>query len=262
MITELSDEIHAQITGGGGLWLFLDYDGTLAEFERTPEEVTPDQELIQLLGRLVEKRGFRIAIISGRQLSQVTRLLPVSGLMLAGTYGIELRIPAVGEILCLEYESVRPFLEWIKPKFESLISGREGFYLEDKGWAIALHAKLASDAEAEEVLGQARNLIRRITLQRNFRILGGHKFLEIGPRLAHKGKAVSYLLAHFPMPDVLLVYAGDDDKDEEAFHAIHAHGGKAVIVSEKPLVTTADFRVSTPGELRAWLATLLEIGEY
>ena len=259
MIAELSEEIRAHLAGGGSVWLFLDYDGTLAEFEPTPEALNPDRALISLLGQLIEKRGIRIAIISGRRLSQVIQLLPVPGLILAGTYGIELRIPAVGEVHRVQYESVRPFLDWLKPKWEALISGREGFHLEDKGWSIALHAKLASDEEAEDLLEEAKSLIRRVTLQRHFRLLGGNKFLEIGPRLANKGKTVSYLLAHFPAPNALLVYVGDDDKDEEAFYAIHAHGGKAVIVSEEPRVTTAEYRLSSPLEVRLWLATFLEI---
>jgi len=50
--------------------------------------------------------------------------------------------------------------------------------------------------------------------------LGGHKFLEIGPTLAHKGRTVDYLLDRYPWPGALPIYLGDDDKDEKAFGVI------------------------------------------
>jgi trehalose 6-phosphate phosphatase len=73
------------------LWLFLDYDGTLAEFAPTPEHVDPDPDLIELLNRLAGQARLRIAVISGRRLSHVQSLVPVPGVLLAGTYGVELQ---------------------------------------------------------------------------------------------------------------------------------------------------------------------------
>ena len=89
-----------------------------------------------------------------------------------------------------------------------------------------------------------------------FRLLGGHKFLEVGPRLAHKGQTVGYLLERYPWPEALPVYLGDDDKDEEAFDAIKAHGGMAVLVAREPRNTKADCRLESPQAVRQWLATL------
>jgi len=89
-----------------------------------------------------------------------------------------------------------------------------------------------------------------------FRLLGGHKFLEAGPRLAHKGQTVSYLLDNSDWPDALPVYLGDDDKDEEAFAAIHARGGVAIVIAAKPRPTQADCRLESPPAARRWLNLL------
>ena len=75
------------------LWLFLDYDGTLADFAPTPEHVNPDPELVDLIERLARHPRFRVAVVSGRRLSHVQKLVPVPGVLLAGTYGIELQTP-------------------------------------------------------------------------------------------------------------------------------------------------------------------------
>jgi trehalose-phosphatase len=159
----------------------------------------------------------------------------------------------------VEYKDIRPALETIKPQWQALIVGRDGFFLEDKGWTLALHARFADDQEAEQVLTQARQLTNQMTPVSRFRILGGHKFLEIAPRRASKRDTVAYLLSRYPLPEARLLYIGDDDKDEDAFPLIHAHQGLAVKVlqpSQAANTTTADFCFGSTSETVRWLKSL------
>jgi len=250
------EQIDERLAQTERIWLFLDYDGTLADFAPTPEHVDPDLEIIALLTRLVRYPRIRIAIISGRRLSQVRALLPVPGIFLTGTYGIELQTPEGKRINRVEYDAVRPALEGLKPRWSHLIADREGFFLEDKGWAMALHARFADDNEAERVLIAARSMATETVSLGPFRLLGGHKFLEIGPQLAHKGRTVDYLLDRYPWPGALPLYVGDDDKDEEAFGVIKARGGISVLVARESRDTQADFRLESPQAARHWLETL------
>jgi len=239
------------------LWLFLDYDGTLANFAPTPEHVDPDPGLVDLLTRLAQHPDIRVAVVSGRRLSQLQTLLPVPGILLAGTYGIELQMPEGERINRIAYDTVRPTLNTLKPQWEHLITGRENFFLEDKGWALALHARFAEDDEAEQVLTTARQLAVEMASLELFRLLGGHKFLEVGPRLAHKGQTVDYLLDRYPWPAALPVYLGDDDKDEEAFGVVKARGGVTIVVAREPRSTQADCRLESPHDARRWMQMLL-----
>ncbi|HET9588099.1 MAG TPA: trehalose-phosphatase [Anaerolineales bacterium] len=244
------------------LWLFLDYDGTLADFAPTPDHIEPDPRLIHLLEDLARNPALRITILSGRRLGHIRRLLPLSGIFLAGSYGLELLTPGGETIHRVDYEKIRPFLDQIGPKWEQAIGDRNGFYLEDKGWAIALHARFADDADARQVLAQARQAVSREDLADGFRILGGHKFLEIAPSLASKRDAVSYLLERYPLPEARLLYIGDDDKDEEAFSLIHAKGGGAVKVrqpSQASQPTEADFFLDSPKDTVRWLENLANL---
>lgn len=238
------------------LWLFLDYDGTLADFAPTPDHIEPDPDLVTLVTQLARHPRIRLAIISGRRLGHVEQLVPVSGILLAGTYGVELRTPEGERVDRVDYDAVRPLLDQLKPHWAQLIADREGFYLEDKGWAIALHARFADDREAGDLLARARRLAEEIATQGPFRVLGGHKFLEIGPRLAHKGRTIDYVLDEYPWSGALPLYVGDDDKDEEAFGVIQSHGGVAVVVSSEPRETQANLRLSSPQATRRWLARL------
>jgi trehalose 6-phosphate phosphatase len=254
------DELAKWALGSACLWLFLDYDGTLSEFAPTPDHIEPNPEIISLLGQLARKPSIRVTILSGRRLQHIRRLLPVSGVFLAGTYGIELLETKGRPITRVEYKDVRPVMELIKPQWEQLIHGRNGFFLEDKGWTLALHARFADNDEAGQVLTQARKMIDQMSPMGHLRVMGGHKFLEIAPLLANKRETVAYLLNQYPLPNARLLYIGDDDKDEEAFPLIHAHQGAAVKVSQPSQTsrpTTADFCFESPRETLEWLQGLI-----
>jgi trehalose 6-phosphate phosphatase len=245
------------------LWLFLDYDGTLADFAPTPEDIEPNPEVIGLIKQLAQNEDMCLTILSGRRLRHVRLLLPVSGIFLGGTYGVELFTPTGELIQRVNYEVIRPVLETLKPQWAQIINRRDGFFLEDKGWALALHARFADDEEAEQVLTQALQVVNAKVSADHFRILGGHKFLEIAPRLASKKETVAYLLDQYPFPAARLIYIGDDDKDEEAFPLVHANDGLAIKVmqpSQAGQPTEADFFFQSPTDTLRWLNELVRSG--
>lgn len=260
-LASIREALVERIATGERLWLFLDYDGTLADFADTPDEVYPDEALIALMRALVNQPQLRIAVISGRRLSHIRKLLPVSGILRAGTYGIELDLPGDGEAHQLDYDAIRPVLEEIKTQWQRLLQDREGFYLEDKGWTLAIHAKFAGDKQAARVLDQAKAVLEERLPDQNFRILGGHKFLEVGPQRANKAYTVDYFLDQYEWPGALPVYIGDDDKDEQAFEAIKAHAGLALVVAKRPRPTLADARLENPQAVRDLLKSLLSAAQ-
>jgi trehalose 6-phosphate phosphatase len=253
------DQLLQRLAARDRLWLFLDYDGTLAEFAPTPDHVLPDEALQELVSRLAARPGARVAIISGRRLAHIQTLAPVPGVLLAGTYGVELQLPDGRRVDRVTWDSIRPTLEAVQPGWAALIGQQPGFYLEDKGWALALHARFAGDSQAEQILAGARRLAETGIAQApdgRFRLLGGHKFLEIGPAQANKGLTLRYLLQEHAWPGSLPVYVGDDDKDEEAFAVIKEQGGVAVVVAAQPRASRADCRLASPQAVREFLGRL------
>lgn len=254
----LSEEVKRTILSAGRLWLFLDYDGTLADFLPTPDVIEPEPEVIRLIRGFAENPLTRITIISGRRLSHILRLVPVDGIWIAGTYGVEYRQPDGIFGFRVPYEDIRPTIDRIKPRLEDLLRGTVGFYLEDKGWALAIHARFADLDQAEDVLEAAKTIMTANIDPNRFRILGGYRFLEVSPKAAGKGHTVEWLLQRDPAQDHLLVCLGDDDKDEEAFAVIKQHGGLAILVSATDRQTLADSRLSSPQAARTWLQWVLE----
>ena len=151
------EHLTKKISTAKHLWFYLDYDGTLAEFAPTPEDILPNNELIALVDELVHLPDTRAAIISGRRLAHIQALLPIDDLLMAGTYGLEIQMPDGIIDYRLDYDALRPPLDELKEKWGQLLDGRSGFFLEDKGWTLAIHAKDAAEEEAKITLEKAYN---------------------------------------------------------------------------------------------------------
>ncbi|MBN1668051.1 MAG: trehalose-phosphatase [Anaerolineales bacterium] len=253
---KIQSEHYQQLLKANQIWLLLDYDGTLADFAPTPDDILPDDDLISLIGSLAELPRTQVGVLSGRRLAHIEKLLPLESIWRAGSYGLELRLPGGERLERLPFDQVRPPLAALKPHWSTLIAQRDGFYLEDKGWSLAIHARFAEKDLAEEIIAEARELATGQLDDNLFTLLGGHKFLEAAPQAADKGQSIRWLLERFGQPGALPIYLGDDDKDERAFPVVQELGGFTGCVCSQERQTVADFRLASPQHTRAWLRTL------
>jgi len=240
------------------LRLFLDYDGTLAEFAPSPDTILPDPELIDLFQQLVETPGVLPVVISGRRLSHIQKLLPVKGLFLAGTYGLEMKLPDGQLRNSLPYEKVRPTIELLLTQWLKLIQNHTGFYLEDKGWSIALHGRYASQTEINLIMPAAQSVSQELIPGSDFHLSVNERFLELAPSTANKAVAVQWILNELTPENALSVYFGDDEKDEEGYTPVIESGGYAVKVTSKKTHSIARFQMTAPSEVRSWLTNLIQ----
>ena len=249
-------ELNQWVSEAERLWLFLDYDGTLVEFTRTPDLSSPDPRLIELIKRLATLTRMRLAIVSGRRLNDIQTLLPVQGIYMAGNYGIELQTAEGERIQREDYSAIRPYLDRLKPHWEEILDGHKGFFLEDKGWALAVHMRFASPKEATQVVSSIQQTLDQDLITDEYRLIKHKKFLEVSSSKAHKGKTVSFLLNSFPLQGARLLYIGDDDNDAEAFETIHSFGGVAISVAQYfgyIRSTGGDYVMKSPKAVRKWL---------
>ena len=243
-----------ETSGRENLFLFLDYDGTLAEFAPNPDIVLPDDELIQLLTRLKANPKVDLAVVSGRRLGHIRNLVPLEGIWLAGSYGVEIITPSGKEIDLLNYDELRPRLDKVKPIWEVLVQERDEFYLEDKGWSIAIHANGENQKEVDFVIEKAN----RIDVPAGFILQGNDHFVELCPPEAEKGNSIRYILNLVDQEDDFPVFLGDDDRDESAFEAVAKLGGVGVLISEKPIESKATCYLKNPNMVRSWLNDFLD----
>src|SRR5262245_61437846 len=74
--------------------LFLDLDGTLLDIAATPDSVITPQRLTDTLSRVQWALGGALAVISGRSLSEVDRLLSPITLPGGAEHGAIVRLPS------------------------------------------------------------------------------------------------------------------------------------------------------------------------
>ncbi|MFW5714144.1 MAG: trehalose-phosphatase [Brevefilum sp.] len=240
------------------LVLFLDYDGTLADFAKYPDILEPNAEVLKLLNALMACENVTTAIVSGRSLAQLQKLIPIPNLIMAGSYGLEIQLNANRIYYPLNFKKIRPALEELKPVWQGLIENESSFFLEDKGWALAIHARFVDEGIAEEILSQAKIVAETRMDLSVFQVNAGNKFLEVSPHQANKGQCVKFLVNKISAHDATLLYLGDDDKDEQAFDVIHSYGGYAIRVCSNVINNPIeDWRLENPKEARAWIWKLI-----
>jgi trehalose 6-phosphate phosphatase len=256
--SEVKRSILTHLRTAGHLTLFLDYDGTLVPIAPTPPQAVPDEALLALLARLALDRSIRTVILSGRPLEELQRMLPVQGLIFAGLYGVEMQMGGNTVVRQPPVDAAGDTLARLRAGWARLAGGLPGFLLEDKGQALALHARWADAEQAAHVLAAARALATDLVDVRSFRLLDGDRYIEVAPQSADKGETVGWVLDHYPIQRDLPVAFGDDNKDDAAFDAVHGRGGLAVGVGHRYPLPGADARLESPEEARGWLASFLE----
>src|SRR5215203_3528894 len=141
--------------------LFLDMDGTLLEIAPRPELVRVPQPLPVLLHRLAQQRSGALAVVSGRRIADIDRLLrPWQGAA-AGMHGAERR-RADGTLLAsgdspADREAAAA-LDRLRPALRQFARGAPGVLLEDKGRTVALHYREAPQRGAK-IRGLAERLV-------------------------------------------------------------------------------------------------------
>lgn len=221
--------------------LFLDLDGTLLDIAEAPEAVAVPETLMPMLNSAADWLGGALAVVSGRMISEIDRVLVPLQLPCAGEHGAEIRLPD-GAILGAGPECAVP--EVRKAHVQYAVRHWEGVSVEAKKFNMAVHYRRAP---------ARRNDVRRL-LERTidgdgagFEILPALMAFELRHRSVTKGSAVRVFMQHRPFAGRIPVFVGDDATDEDGFRAAEELGGLALRVS--------DVFGGDPGNVRRWLGS-------
>ena len=242
--------------GGRRLLLLSDFDGTLCEFQPTPEAVWLEPGRRALVGALARRPGVTVGLVSGRRLDDLRRRAQIDGpLYYAGLHGLEI----AGDGAAFVHERVaetRGLLQVLARALAAHLAALDGVRLENKVLSVAVHTRQASPEHRAE----ARQIVERIVgphVERStFRLLPGSSVIEILPNIAwNKGDAVRWIRADVERRHgrAWPVYLGDDVTDEDAFGAV-GRDGLTIIVGDRP--SAAELRLSGPSAVEAWLRDL------
>jgi trehalose 6-phosphate phosphatase len=217
--------------------LFLDLDGTLLDFASTPDSVVVPDELVKDLALAQKSLGGALAIVSGRGLADIDRLLTPLHLPAGGEHAAIVRLP---NGFFDQVEQKVPD-EW-KHKLRELAATHPGVLAETKHHNVVAHYRNGPSHETA-----VRQTVSALVAKdpENFELLEAKMAFEIRPRLVNKGRAVHTLMNVEPFAGRVPVFIGDDLTDHDGFAAAIELGGIALDVG----LTFA----GRPCDVRAWL---------
>lgn len=245
------------------VYLFLDYDGTLVPIAESPSKTVIPEEIKEIIRGLSKSPRCKIAVVSGRALEDVRRLLGLKEIVYVGNHGLEIEGPK------LKFKSVVPLgfkkiLKRIKYDLNKKLASIKGVLFEDKGYTLSLHYRLVNEKQVPLVKAAFHEAIITYLVGNKIKIKSGKKVFEIRPPIEwDKGKAVLWLLARqrfvLKSNNIFPIYIGDDITDEDAFNALKENGA-SVFVGE-PKKSKARYYLKNSKEVIEFLKRALGLQE-
>ncbi len=220
--------------------LFLDFDGTLVESADRPDAVEVSERLTGVLDRLGALLPGRLAVISGRPVSELRAFLD-GPVVLVGSQGMEFEAPVAGAVD--RPPALDRALEWMR----RIAALRPALLVEDKPLGVVLHYRQEPEAEEECV-----ELAAALAREHGLHLQHGKMMIEVRAAGGDKGTALRALMREPGMAGTRPVFMGDDLNDEPAFVAAADLGGAGVLVGERR-ETAAQYRLSGVEAALAWL---------
>jgi len=225
--------------------ILLDIDGTILDIAPTPREVWVPPKLRHTLARLQDLTGGALALVSGRLLRDIDLIFAPLQLAAIGGHGAELRPVPTAE----PQRRVVSLSQELKRTLATLTQLGPGILVEDKGYSLALHYRLAPDLgpALQAAVTDICDQLPAGTVE----ILPGKAVVEVKPAQVSKALAVAELMKHPPFRNRHPIFIGDDITDEPVFGVIPQFGGLGFSVGR--VVAGMDGYFNGPEEVRGWL---------
>jgi trehalose 6-phosphate phosphatase len=230
--------------------ILLDIDGTLLELKPTPREVFVPEGLPATLNGLREKTSGAMALVSGRSLNDIDLIFAPDQFPAVGGHGAEMRLGSSDEAVAVH---APPLDKELKRRLATIAKLSPGILLEDKGYSLALHYRLAP--HAEKAIYEAVSLIRADLPNAPIEVLPGKCVCEIKHSGFTKASGVRELMTHEPFKGRRPLFIGDDITDETVFAIMPDFDGLAFSVGRRAQGVAGHF--DSPSDVRNFLAQLL-----
>lgn len=231
--------------------ILLDIDGTLLDLMPTPREVWVPPRLAATLKELLARTSGALALVSGRSLNDIDLIFAPEQFPAVGGHGAEMRLAADGEPAAVH---APPMDQELKRRLAAIARLSPGILLEDKGYSLALHYRLAP--HAEKAIYEAVSLIRAELPDATFEVLPGKCVCEIKHAGFTKASGVRELMARAPFKGRRPFFIGDDVTDETVFAIMPEFDGLSFSVGRRAEGVAGHF--DAPSDVREFLARLLD----
>src|SRR4051794_38729485 len=231
--------------------ILLDIDGTLLDLMPTPREVWVPPGLSETLKGLAERTSGALALVSGRSLNDIDLIFAPDVYRAVAGHGAEMRLSVDSEA---DDVHAPPMDKELKRRLAAIAKLSPGILLEDKGYSLALHYRLAP--HAEKAIYAAVSLIRADLPNAPIEVMPGKCVCEIKHSGFNKASGVVELMTHDPFKGRRPIFIGDDVTGESVCAIRRELRGLAFSVGRRAKSVVSHF--AEPRGVRQWLARLVD----
>ena len=210
--TEISESILRKVETSKNKLVLLDYDGTLVEFNENPELAVIDDELNEIINKIVNYKNTQLAIISGRDQDFLAKNFDQKKIILAAEHGQYMKFKKKKWVKISPLN--RKWINNLKPIFESFTNRTPGTFIEIKKSSIAWHYRI-TDPELAAGRVVELNTVLSSMISDDLTIINANNVIEVTPSAINKGTTVSEILSKGKYD--LIISIGDDVTDENMF---------------------------------------------
>ena len=195
--------------------IFLDYDGTLVNYELIPINAKLSEQINEILIKLIDKPNVKVVIISGRGYQDIDKLLVHLPIDIIAEHGAMMKVNGVWK------NQINIDDTWKKGVidiFNQIIFTCPESYIEEKRFSLTWHYRNTDPLSGYTHSRELIRLLEKTVNSGNLRILDGNKVVEVLTNENGKGKAVKNLIEKTSYDFILSV--GDDATDEEMFELL------------------------------------------
>jgi trehalose 6-phosphate phosphatase len=227
--------INRKLSKSSQIVLLLDYDGTLTPIVDRPELAVLAGSTRGVLKKLAKCKRFKLAVVSGRNIKELKKLVKLRGIYYAGNHGLE----AIGP----SFYFIHPRVEGLKNtswlvhySLKNAFRDIQGVIIENKTYSLTLHYRMVPVAKRKEIIKRFMAVVKPFLGNMGFRIFKNKMSLELMPDTKwDKGNIIRILLREITSNKlgVQVIFVGDDNTDEDAFKALKDIGATILVGKRK-----------------------------
>ena len=247
----IQQELLSDYNNGKKRLIFLDYDGTLIPFAKSPDKAIPDGKLIDLLHSLTESTRNEVVIISGRDKKTLEKWFSRLNLTLVAEHGAWIRLPK------RTWKMIEPLTaNWkkdVKPILEVFVDRTPGTFVEEKEFSLVWHYRKADKDLAKIRSKELVETLVYLTANLDLQVLEGSKVIEVKNSEINKGRVALHWISENIWDFILAI--GDDWTDEDLFKVLPKDSYSIKVGFGS---TAANNNIKSSNEVRQLLKKLLK----
>lgn len=247
------DKITAQLKSSPIKILILDFDGTLTPIVKTPDQVKLSKTMKNLLIKLCNKKGFYLAILSGRELKDLKKRVNLKNIIYSGNHGLEGDIFGEKYLFPISNKALLT-LGKIQEQLNKIFDKFKGTFIEDKGLTLSFHYRLVKKQQIPEIKLLISQILKPFMNEGSVSVIADKKVIEVTPQVNwSKGDFAALIIKKLTermetYPTAIVI--GDDTTDENVFQKLE---NMITITVGKKYQSKAKYYIKDTGEVFQFL---------